>query len=136
MQRDRAQQDDERRRAGKHARGDPTPTTPFELTVLPSSCAWGGGDGRAWLFVLVVVVVIVVRRCAPRADALQQHGGTDGHDQQAGNERQPGVETLRDDELESMSVTRPRAKTPAVCVTVTVAPRSTASRGLPFVPIR
>ena len=37
---------------------------------------------------------------------------------------------------ESKSVTSPRANTPAVCVTVTVAPRRKACRGFPFVPTR
>ena len=48
--------------------------------------------------VAVVVRVTVVVPVAAPAPAGRQHRGADGDDEQAGDERQPGVERLRDDE--------------------------------------
>ena len=62
-------------------------------------------------------------RPAPLAHAPAEDADADADDQQRRDEVQPRVELVGDDELREASVTRPSAKTPIVCVTVTISPR-------------
>ena len=82
MERDRAQQDDERRRARQEAGGDAHPEQPAAAVVV---------------LVLVRVVVVVMVMVAPRpAQPTREDARSDGHHEHARGEREPRIQALVD----------------------------------------
>ena len=86
--------------------------------------------------VMVMVVVVVVVPCVPAQQVLAQHVGADAEHQQAGDEVQPRVQVLGQHVLGQAERDQAERKTPAVWVTVTVAPSATACRAVPRAPTR
>ena len=89
---------------------------------------------------MVVVVmrggaVVVVTAPRERSRCLRTDAPT-SDDQQPETSVSHGYSCSGTMNAESPSVTKPSAKTPAVCAIVTVPPRRNASRGVPFVPTR
>ena len=87
------------------------------------------------VMVAVVVVVMPVGVHAPVAQAGPRAPRTPTTTTSSAETRfSHGIQLLREDERESASVTRPSAKTPIVCVTVTVSPRRAACFAVPLRP--
>ena len=82
----------------------------------------------------MVVVRVCVRRAA-RAPRAQHAGADDDHEQPRG-EVQPRVELLGQHERRQRERDEAERNTPAVWVTVTVAPSAAAWRAVPRVPTR
>ena len=139
VQRDRREQHDERGRA----REDPARHAHCDQAAEPSArVRWRGrgrGDGRACRDRGDGRGRGRARARVRRAHACAQARARDAHsadadDEQCRGEVQPRVELLGDDEGDRASVTSPSAKTPIVCVKVTVSPSSTACQAVPRVP--
>ena len=121
----------------------PKPTRCSEIAARRTTSADGQGKrppeiptarrSRACLFVVVVMVVVPA---AARGDASGARTHPDADHEQRRDEVQPRVEASGTMNSESASVTSPSANTPAVCVTVTIRPRSSACRGVPREPTR
>ena len=120
--RDRAEQDDERGRArdqpGRRAHRD----EPARARARRGG-AWSWWWWSWWC---------VAAPHEPRA----QHAAPTPRTSRPDDQVQPRVQVLGQDYADSVSATTPSAITPAVCVTVTVAPSATACRGVPRVPTR
>ena len=104
----------------------------------------GGAWWWSWPWLVVVAVAwscawswpCGVPRAARRAHARAQHARADADDSSPEARFSHGYRSSGRTYCDSASVTRPRAKTPIVCVTVTVAPSATAWRAVPRVPTR
>ena len=88
MQRDRAEQDDECRRAREQAGGDPDAEQPAPVVAVIVVV----------VVVMAVLVAVAVVMVPAAARTGEEDGTADGDHEQAGGQRQPGIQRLGDDE--------------------------------------